>query len=116
MATAEKKILGTTHAAVGAYLLGLWGPPMSIVEAVAFHHTPEFKESGLTALPIVHAANAFANAGMILADEQAAIEELDYMYLEQIGFIDHLGKWRKTVWRYLNSNDNGTVRGQCYSP
>lgn len=37
---AEKKILGATHAEVGAYLLGLWGLPETIVEAVAFHHTP----------------------------------------------------------------------------
>jgi putative nucleotidyltransferase with HDIG domain len=37
MAAAEKKIIGTTHAAVGAYLLGLWGLPTSLVEAVAFH-------------------------------------------------------------------------------
>jgi hypothetical protein len=28
------------HPAVGAYLLGLWGFPNSIVEAVAFHDTP----------------------------------------------------------------------------
>jgi HD-like signal output (HDOD) protein len=29
-----------THAEVGAYLLGLWGIPFPIVEAVAFHHRP----------------------------------------------------------------------------
>jgi HD-like signal output (HDOD) protein len=28
------------HAEVGAYLLGLWGFPTPIVEAVAFHHLP----------------------------------------------------------------------------
>ncbi len=28
------------HAAAGAYLLGLWGLPMPIVEAVAYHHCP----------------------------------------------------------------------------
>jgi hypothetical protein len=31
---------GATHAEIGAYLLGLWGLPYSIVEAVALHHTP----------------------------------------------------------------------------
>lgn len=30
-----------SHALVGAYLLSLWGLPSSVVEAVAFHHTPE---------------------------------------------------------------------------
>ena len=33
-------MLGLTHAEVGAYLLGLWGLPDPIVEAVALHHTP----------------------------------------------------------------------------
>jgi hypothetical protein len=30
----------TSHAELGAYLLGLWGIPDNIVEAVAFHHRP----------------------------------------------------------------------------
>jgi hypothetical protein len=33
-------VLGASHAEVGAYLLGLWGLPYPIVEAVARHHTP----------------------------------------------------------------------------
>jgi HD-like signal output (HDOD) protein len=39
-ASAEREIFGVTHAEVGAYLLGLWGIPFPIVEAVAFHHRP----------------------------------------------------------------------------
>jgi HD-like signal output (HDOD) protein len=31
-------VLGATHAQVGAYLLGLWGLPRPIVDAVARHH------------------------------------------------------------------------------
>ena len=101
MAAAEKKILGTTHAAVGAYLLGLWGLPMPIVQAVAFHQSPENNDDGLTALIIVHAANAFANAGQLLANGQTDIEELDYPYLERLGLIGYLGKWRKTCLELL---------------
>jgi HD-like signal output (HDOD) protein len=36
----EKEIIGATHAEIGAYLLGLWGLPYAIVEAVALHHAP----------------------------------------------------------------------------
>lgn len=36
---AEKAALGANHAEVGGYLLGLWGLPHPIVEAVAFHHS-----------------------------------------------------------------------------
>ena len=41
MYEAETRVLGASHAEVGAYLLGLWGLPYPIVEAVARHHTPE---------------------------------------------------------------------------
>jgi HD-like signal output (HDOD) protein len=37
----EKEIIGATHAEIGAYLIGLWGLPYAIVEAVALHHTPD---------------------------------------------------------------------------
>jgi HD-like signal output (HDOD) protein len=36
----EREMWGADHAAVGAYLLALWGLPASIVEAVARHHAP----------------------------------------------------------------------------
>ncbi len=37
----ERRTIGATHAEIGAYLLGLWGLPYPIVEAVALHHTPQ---------------------------------------------------------------------------
>lgn len=39
--TVEREHLGITHADVGAYLLGLWGLPYPLVDAVARHHSPE---------------------------------------------------------------------------
>ncbi|MEA3177112.1 MAG: hypothetical protein QOI59_635 [Gammaproteobacteria bacterium] len=37
---AETRIIGASHAEIGAYLLGIWGLPYSVVEAVAHHHQP----------------------------------------------------------------------------
>lgn len=37
---AESEVLGTTHAEIGAYLLGLWGLPHDVIEPVACHHAP----------------------------------------------------------------------------
>ncbi|HET7504049.1 MAG TPA: HDOD domain-containing protein [Kofleriaceae bacterium] len=34
----EHRLLGTSHAELGAYLLGLWGLPLTIIDAVAHHH------------------------------------------------------------------------------
>lgn len=38
---AETAVIGASHAEVGAYLLGLWGLPYPVVEAVAHHHSPQ---------------------------------------------------------------------------
>jgi HD-like signal output (HDOD) protein len=37
----EQREYGFSHAEIGAYLLGLWGLPYAVVEAVALHHRPD---------------------------------------------------------------------------
>jgi len=34
----ERAVLGTSHAEIGAYLLGRWGMPLPVVDAVAYHN------------------------------------------------------------------------------
>jgi HD-like signal output (HDOD) protein len=54
----ERKLLGTTHAEIGGYLLALWALPDSIVEAVTFHHSPDHcLASDLAPMPAVHIAD-----------------------------------------------------------
>jgi putative nucleotidyltransferase with HDIG domain len=61
MYEAETRVLGASHAEVGAYLLGLWGLPYPIVEAVARHHTPEGVRIGkFDALPALVVAMALS--------------------------------------------------------
>ncbi|HZO23896.1 MAG TPA: response regulator [Steroidobacteraceae bacterium] len=38
---AEIQVMGASHAEVGAYLLGIWGLPYPVIEAVAHHHQPQ---------------------------------------------------------------------------
>ena len=59
---AEYKLFETSHSEVGAYLLGLWGLPVSILEIAAFHHLP-LKPENVEASPMsaVHLANILAN-------------------------------------------------------
>jgi HD-like signal output (HDOD) protein/CheY-like chemotaxis protein len=55
---AEQTVLGATHPDVGAYLLGLWGLPVPVVEAVALHHKPPPPDTGsFSPLLAVQAAN-----------------------------------------------------------
>jgi HD-like signal output (HDOD) protein len=46
---AEKELLGSSHADVGAYVLGLWGVPPVIVDAVLGHHELSRNASAVTA-------------------------------------------------------------------
>ncbi len=57
----ERRNDRVSHALVGAYLLSLWGLPSSVVEAVAFHHTPERLAGTMFDASIaVHVADALA--------------------------------------------------------
>jgi HD-like signal output (HDOD) protein len=77
---------GATHAEVGAYVLGLWGLPGEIVEAVAYHHTPAHAESReFDVVAAVHVAQA------LVVDESG----LDVAYLEDIGATAEIPAWRE---------------------
>lgn len=57
---AEKQVLGTDHAEVGACLLGEWRLHQAIVEAVANHHHPVWKQQfGLSV--VAHLADCLAH-------------------------------------------------------
>jgi HD-like signal output (HDOD) protein len=59
MHSAEEKIWGVTHAEAGEYLLGIWGLPYPVIEAVADHHTPQrVKSKEFSILAATHIANA----------------------------------------------------------
>ncbi|MCK4546250.1 MAG: HDOD domain-containing protein [Candidatus Eisenbacteria sp.] len=88
---AELESFGTTHAEIGAYLMGLWGLPDTIVEAIAFHHRPAdcpVREFG--PLTAVHAANALLNE--IEADEDGGA--LDEPYISEMGLTQRIPLWR----------------------
>jgi HD-like signal output (HDOD) protein len=93
---AEYDMLGTSHGEVGAYLLGLWGLPDPIIEAVAFHHTPRrclSREFG--ALAAVHVADALESESRPAADWPEA-GMLDQEYLECLGVVEQIDAWQQT--------------------
>jgi HD-like signal output (HDOD) protein/ActR/RegA family two-component response regulator len=60
LSTAERELIGVTHAEVGAYLLGLWGLPYSIVEAVANRGSEQaIKQPSITS--VLSIVERFAN-------------------------------------------------------
>jgi putative nucleotidyltransferase with HDIG domain len=91
---AEKRVFKATHAGVGAYVLGLWGLPAPIVEAVAFHHEPSRTATrSVNPLAAVHAANAFL-AGASGRSETAMNSKLNSDYLASLGVAERLDEWR----------------------
>jgi len=90
----EQEELGATHAQIGAYLLGLWGLPEPIVEAVAYHTKPmdcPWRRSGV--LTAVHVANSLALEidGSSTANDPPRIE---LEYLRSLKIDHRLKDWR----------------------
>jgi HD-like signal output (HDOD) protein len=100
MNVAEEKVWGVTHAEVGGYLLGLWGLPYPVIEAVANHHAPsrvDTKEFGI--LAALHVANALVHE---VVDRRGSTEQyagLDLACLENLGVMDKIDAWRENVRR-----------------
>ncbi|MDY3552963.1 response regulator [Gemmata sp. JC717] len=86
LVSAEADAFGATHATVGAYLLGLWGVPSSIVEAVAWHHNPGGRPADRFGLvTAVHAA-----ASLLYPDDGGGP---DLAYLNRLELGDRLPAW-----------------------
>jgi HD-like signal output (HDOD) protein len=76
-----------THAEVGAFLLGLWGLPFRIVEAVANHHAPLRNAHDRLGLPQIVWLAACLVQG----------QEPDPEYLKRIGADELLPKFKAMV-------------------
>jgi HD-like signal output (HDOD) protein len=92
----EQELLGTTHAEVGAYLLGSWGLPLTMVETVAYHHMPgNAPEDCRPVLAAVHAADALVDRTHYKSVEPGRDHKLDLVFLEQAGLSAELPRWRE---------------------
>jgi putative nucleotidyltransferase with HDIG domain len=91
-ATAETRVFGSDHGDVGGYLLGLWGLPVPVVEAIALHHKPGFSSSReVGPLTALHIAN------LALRPEPEPAPGLDRDYLRETGLDLPLDHWRNLI-------------------
>ncbi|RLB26100.1 MAG: two-component system response regulator [Deltaproteobacteria bacterium] len=98
---AERERFGTTHAEVGAYLMGLWGLPDTIVEALAFHHRlAECPVERFAPLIAVHVASALEHESHV-REEADYSNEIDLQHLAKLGMDGRLEGWRKLVENIL---------------
>jgi HD-like signal output (HDOD) protein/ActR/RegA family two-component response regulator len=91
----ECDVIGASHAQVGAYLMGLWGLPDAIIDALAYHHQPSACPTQTwSPLSAVHIAEVLVHERKPhLTTGPAPI--LDTGYLETLGLQDCLPAWRQ---------------------
>ncbi len=91
----EQVEFGATHAEVGAYLLGLWGLPNPVVEAVALHHRPgEASVHGFSPVIAVHVADALT-AECTGLDGAPRDNRIDVGCVSKLGLDERLGAWKQ---------------------
>jgi HD-like signal output (HDOD) protein len=91
----KKENIPVTQAEIGAYLLGLWGFPASVIEAIAYHHRPgKYPGDSFDAVTAVHAANAIAHekSGDAVGDEGSS---LDTEFLARVKCQENIDSWRQ---------------------
>jgi putative nucleotidyltransferase with HDIG domain len=87
---AEQEVFGATHDEVGGCLLGIWGLPLPVVEAVAMHHHPtRFLSDSFSPLTAVHVASALEKA---LTLEEFR-KQVDRAYLGELGLEPRVDLW-----------------------
>jgi len=92
---AEYQSMGTSHAELGAYLLGLWGLPDLILEPVMFHHDPaRLQDDKFSVLTAIHVANAWLEPNYDPA-RPPETGHLDMNYLDEINLLGRLEAWRE---------------------
>jgi len=87
--------LHAAHTDVGAYLVGLWGLPNTIAEAIAYHEDPSQSPNPKFGLPgIVHVADRLAHRPDIV-DPRSPELGLNHVYLESQGLLGRWSEWRE---------------------
>jgi len=91
----EYETFGSSHAEIGAYLMGLWSLETPIIEAIAFHHCPSKSMSqNIGLLTAVHIGNALDHEGQTDTEEESEIQ-YDTEYLDALGEADRVQEWRQ---------------------
>jgi len=89
----EFKVWGASHAELGGHLLGMWGFPASVVEAVAFHHRPaQARTQTFCALTAVHVANTLGRPPA--PPGQLPQQSIDLDYLHGLGLAERVEAWK----------------------
>jgi len=91
----EYDAFGTSHAEIGAYLMGLWRVDNAIIEAIAFHHFPAKSMSQkIGLLAAVHVGDALDREAQTPAGENTELQ-CDTEYLDKLEITSRIAQWRQ---------------------
>ena len=91
----EREQLEVTHAEVGAYLMGIWGIPHPIIEALAYNCAPSASLGReFSPLAALHVACRFDHAQRP-AEVSLPVTPLDLPYLQESGLEGKLEHWHQ---------------------
>jgi HD-like signal output (HDOD) protein len=96
----EEREYGFSHAEIGAYLLGLWGLPYTVVEAVALHHAPNrVPHQNFDAVSAIYVANLLAHELQDISVGGPASCNLESVQgeLTELGVQEKIPEWRAMV-------------------
>lgn len=93
----EENVWGMTHAKIGGLILDLWGLPLSLAEAVTFHHEPSKSSSPANnAAALIHVADLIyylkRDKNILNFDSQ-----LDHELVASLGWTSHIENWKQMV-------------------
>ncbi len=89
------KLLGVTSNQIGAYLLGLWGMPLSLLESTALYLAPSASSSvEFSLLTAVHVANVLSSEA-VDRGQGFPPPKLDSKYLGTLDLPKKTDAWRK---------------------
>lgn len=92
---AERHELGATHTEVGAYLIGLWGLPAPIVDALYFHHRPQdYPLKSFSPVIALYTANILEYQ-CSAREKIGAVTEMDVAYLAELKLDHRLAVWQE---------------------
>jgi putative nucleotidyltransferase with HDIG domain len=93
---AEQMVLGVSHAEIGAYLLGLWGLPLTIIKAVQEHHRPNADEhTQIDQTVLVYVANAIEKA--CLTPSGDPIADLNAEFVARLHLGKSIAEWQQQM-------------------
>jgi HD-like signal output (HDOD) protein/ActR/RegA family two-component response regulator len=91
----ETAAMGCTHAQIGAYLLGIWGLPFSIVQAVAGHHAPLATSSSNT--DVIAATHVSACLVEAEDNNRSPFDLLEQAFIESNGLGATIDQWIRST-------------------